>query len=263
MSLLEAIILGIVQGLTEFLPVSSSGHIEIAKSLLGVQLGSGEEELLFTILLHGATALSTIVVFRKYIFQLIKDLFSFQWNDSTKFSLFIALSMIPAAIVGVLFKDELEALMSGRVLWVGVFLIITAILLYFTDVYKPKSKDLGAGNSFMIGVAQAIAILPGISRSGATIATALLLGVSREKAASFSFLMVLPLIFGAMAKEFMDAETIVTETTNIGVITAGFIAAFVSGIFACNWMIALVKKSKLTYFAIYCLLVGVLTIIFS
>jgi undecaprenyl-diphosphatase len=261
MSIFEAIILGIIQGLTEFLPVSSSGHLELAKVILGDN-SLPEESMLMTVVLHGATALSTVIVFRKDIVEIVKGLFQFKNNEEFKFSLNIVLSMIPAALVGVLFNDEIEAFFGGKVLLVGSMLILTAILLIFADKAKNTNKKVGVLQAIIIGVSQAIAILPGISRSGATISTSVLLGIDREKAARFSFLMVVPLILGKMAKDILDGafETISGSMVNYGV---GFIAAFVTGIIACTWMIKLVKKSKLKYFAFYCFIVGAIAIVYS
>jgi len=259
--MLEAIILGIIQGLTEFLPVSSSGHLELAKVILGDD-SLPEESMLMTVILHGATALSTIVVFRKDILDLFKGLFQFKNNEEFKFSLNIVVSMIPAAIVGVLFDEEIEAFFGGKVLLVGSMLLVTAVLLIFADKAKNTNKKVGIKEAIIIGVSQAIAILPGISRSGATISTSVLLGIDREKAARFSFLMVVPLILGKIAKDILDGafDVIDGSILNYGV---GFIAAFVTGILACTWMIKLVKKSKLRYFAYYCLVVGVAAIIYT
>lgn len=261
MSVLEAIILGIIQGLTEFLPVSSSGHLELAKVILGDN-SVPEESMLMTVVLHGATALSTIVVFRKDIVDLVKGLFQFKNNDEFKFSLNIVVSMIPAGAVGVLFNDEIEAFFGGKILLVGSMLIVTAILLIFADKAKNTDKKVGIVQAILIGISQAIAILPGISRSGATISTSVLLGIDREKAARFSFLMVVPLILGKMAKDILDGafDVINGSLVNYGI---GFIAAFVTGILACTWMIKLVKKSKLRYFAYYCLVIGIAAIVYS
>ena len=261
MSLIEAIVLGIIQGLTEFLPVSSSGHLEIAKTLLG-DASLPKESMAFTVLLHGATALSTIVVYRKEIGQIIKGLFSAGMNDEKMFSIKIILSMIPAAVVGVLFNDELEALFGGQVLLVGFMLIITGLLLFLADRAKSTTKPISFTSSIIIGISQAIAILPGISRSGATISTAVLLGIDKEKAARFSFLMVVPLILGKMAKDILDGGG---DFGNISgtILIAGFLSAFIAGVLACTWMITLVKKSKLKYFAYYCFVVGVLAIGFN
>ncbi len=257
----EAIVLGIVQGLTEFLPVSSSGHLELGKALLDDQ-SMPEESLLFTVVLHFATALSTLVVFRKDIWDILKGLLQFKWNEETQFSLKIIVSMLPAVIVGVLFEEQLEALFGGNVGFVGAMLIITAILLWLADKAKDTEKKVSYKNAFVIGIAQAIAMLPGISRSGATISTSVLLGNDKSKAARFSFLMVVPLIFGKIAKDILSGD-LSTDTANFTTLGLGFIAAFVAGLFACTWMIALVRKSKLSWFAIYCLLVGITAIIVS
>ncbi len=261
MSYIEALILGIIQGLTEFLPVSSSGHLEIAKVLFGDST-IPQESMTFTIVLHFATALSTMVVFRKEVFDIIKGLFQFQWNDETKFTLKIIISMIPAVIIGLMFEEQLEAFFNGNLLMVGFMLLITALLLLLADKAKNTDKNVSYKNSFIIGISQAIAMLPGISRSGATISTSVLLGVDREKAARFSFLMVVPLIFGKVAKDLMGGE-IDFQSENIGSMGLGFVAAFISGLIACSWMISLVKKSKLHYFAIYCFIVGIIAISYS
>ncbi|MCB0400773.1 MAG: undecaprenyl-diphosphate phosphatase [Flavobacteriales bacterium] len=261
MSLLEAIFLGIIQGLTEFLPVSSSGHLELAKVLFG-DSSLPKESMLMTVVLHGATALSTIVVFRKDLLAIIKGLFQFKNNEEFQFSAKIVLSMIPAAAVGVLFDEQIEQFFGGKVLLVGSMLIITAVLLIFADRAKNTEKQVGFGQALLIGISQAIAILPGISRSGATISTSVLLGIDREKAARFSFLMVVPLILGKMAKDILDGA-FQDIHGGMTIYIVGFIAAFVTGIFACSWMIHLVKKSQLKYFAFYCLLVGLGAIIYQ
>lgn len=259
MSLVEAAILGIIQGLTEFLPVSSSGHLELTKSIFN-QNAIPEESLLFTVVVHFATALSTVVIFRKDIVEIFKGLFQFKANESFFFSVKIVLSMIPAALVGVLLNDQIEALFSGQVLLVGAMLIVTAVLLFFADKAKNTNKKVGFGHAIIIGISQAIAILPGISRSGATISTSVLLGIDREKAARFSFLMVIPLIFGKMAKDIMDGGNIFQGENGLSLVV-GFLFAFGAGLLACKWMINLVKKSNLKYFAFYCLLVGSIAII--
>ncbi|WP_378179348.1 undecaprenyl-diphosphate phosphatase [Aquimarina sp. SS2-1] len=261
MEIIDAIILGIVQGLTEFLPVSSSGHLELGKAILGDQ-SVPEESLLFTVVLHFATALSTIVVFRKDVFQIIKGLFQFKKNDETMFSLRIIVSMIPAVLIGLFFEEQLEQLFGGNILFVGCMLIITAILLWLADKAKDTAKIVTTSNAFIIGVAQAIAMLPGISRSGATISTSVLLGNDKTKAARFSFLMVIPLIFGKIGKDLLSGDLNFTTESSTPLLL-GFIAAFISGLFACTWMISLVKKSKLSYFALYCIIVGVTAIIFG
>ncbi len=261
MSIIEAIILGIIQGLTEFLPVSSSGHLELAKAIFGDKLVA-HESLTFTVILHFATALSTIVVFRKEVFEIFKGLLQFKWNDELKFSLKIIISMIPAVIIGLFFEEQLEALFGGKILLVGIMLLITAVLLLLADKAKNTDKNVSYKNAFIIGISQAIAMIPGISRSGATISTSVLLGVDRTKAARFSFLMVVPLIFGKVAKDFMSGD-INFHGEQFSVMSIGFLAAFISGLFACNWMISLVKKSKLSYFAIYCIIVGSIAITYA
>ncbi|GAB1858297.1 undecaprenyl-diphosphate phosphatase [Flavobacteriaceae bacterium MHTCC 0001] len=258
MDIIDAIILGIIQGLTEFLPVSSSGHLELGKAILGDN-SVPEESLLFTVVLHFATALSTIVVFRKDILDIIKGILKFQWNEDMQFLTKIIISMIPAVVVGIYFEEQLEALFSGNILLVGYMLIITAILLFLADKAKDTNKKVSFSNAFIIGISQAIAMLPGISRSGATISTSVLLGNDKTKAARFSFLMVVPLIFGKIAKDILSGD-ISTESQNFTALSVGFVAAFIAGLFACTWMIALVKKSKLTYFAIYCVIVGIISI---
>lgn len=258
MDYIEAIILGLIQGLTEFLPVSSSGHLELTKALFGSNY-LPKESLTFTVILHLATALSTIVIFRKEVIEIISGLFQFKWNEATKFSLKIIISMIPAVIIGVMFEEQLEAFFNGQILLVGLMLLVTAALLLLADRAKNTVNKVSFSNAFIIGISQAIAILPGISRSGATISTSVLLGIDRTRAAKFSFLMVVPLIFGKVAKDLMGGD-INFESSEFGFLTAGFIAAFISGLIACTWMIALVKRSKLSYFAIYCTIVGLIAI---
>ncbi len=357
MGILEAIILGIIQGLTEFLPVSSSGHIELGKEILGVQIS---DPLLFSVVVHAATALSTVVIFRKDILEIIKGLFKFRWNDETKFVLLVIISMIPAAVVGLFFEDQIEEFFSGNILLVGIMLVLTGGLLLMADRAKNTTKKVGLIDSIIIGISQAIAILPGISRSGATISTSVLLGIDRSRAARFSFLMVVPLILGAALldmkkfKEVSDVEALssaqervelimedlqkdnlmsdvesnavrmallhkeetwssekeklsagipadsvmLIEQNLIGsfakelemrvktstqmeieghhlarvrslapigmvVLLAGFLAAFLTGLLACTWMIKLVKKSQLKYFAFYCFVAGVSAAIYS
>ena len=258
MDLIDAIILGIIQGLTEFLPVSSSGHLELGKVLLG-DTSIPEESLLFTVVLHFATALSTLVVYRKDVWEIFRGLFEFKDNEAFRFSLKIILSMIPAALVGLFFEKELEKLFSGNILLVGSMLLITALLLFLADRAKTTHKNVTYGNSFVIGLAQAVAMLPGISRSGATIATSVLLGVDKQKAARFSFLMVVPLILGKIAKDVLSGDLNV-QADNFGALTAGFLAAFIAGLLACTWMIRLVRNSRLTFFAVYCVIVGCIAI---
>jgi undecaprenyl-diphosphatase len=261
MEIIDAIILGIVQGLTEFLPVSSSGHLELGKAILGDN-SIPEESLLFTVVLHFATAISTMVVFRKDIWDIIKGVLKFQWNEDMQFLLKIVISMFPAIIVGLFFEKQLEQLFNGNIMLVGFMLIITALLLYLADKAKNTSKKVSFSNALVIGLSQAIAMLPGISRSGATISTSVLLGNDKTKAARFSFLMVVPLIFGKIAKDVLSGD-LSYEITNFSLLSVGFLAAFISGLFACTWMIKLVKSSKLSYFAIYCIVVGFIAITYA
>jgi undecaprenyl-diphosphatase len=262
MGIFEAIILGIIQGLTEFLPVSSSGHIELGKHFLGVET---TDNLLFSIIVHGATALSTIVVFRKDILIIIKDLFAFEWNESTQFSAKILLSMIPVGIVGILFEDKIEGLFGGQITLVASMLLFTGVLLSFTYFTKTTTGEVSFGKSILVGLAQAVAIIPGISRSGSTIATGLLLGIEKEKITRFSFLMVLPPIIGATllkVKDFIAAPEIASDISTAA-LGLGFISAFMAGIIACSWMINIVKHGRLIYFAIYCLVLGTTVLIFQ
>lgn len=259
MSIFEALILGLIQGLTEFLPVSSSGHIELGAHFLGVD---SADNLLFSIIVHGATALSTIVIFRKYIGHLILEFLKFEWNESTQFMVKIAISMIPVAVVGLFFEDKITALFTGQIIFVASMLIVTGLLLLLTNYRPAKDKNISFAHSLIIGLSQAGAILPGISRSGATIATALLLGIDKNQAARFSFLMVLPPILGATLLktiDFIGAEQSV-DSISLSALTAGFIAAFIAGLLACQWMINIVKRGKLIYFAIYCFTVGFVVI---
>ncbi|PQJ16436.1 undecaprenyl-diphosphate phosphatase [Aureicoccus marinus] len=258
MSYIDAILLGIIQGLTEFLPVSSSGHLELGKVILGDN-SLPEESLLFTVVLHFATALSTLVVFRKEVMEILRGLFQFKWNEQMEFSMKIIVSMIPAALIGFLFEEQLEAFFGGNIQFVGFMLIVTAILLYLADKAKDTSKKVSFPNALIIGIAQAIAMLPGISRSGATISTSVLLGIDKTRSARFSFLMVVPLIFGKIAKDILSGD-LNLESGQLGLMGVGFIAAFVSGMLACTWMIKLVRNSKLSYFSIYCLVVGLIAI---
>jgi len=261
MDIFEAIILGIIQGLTEFLPVSSSGHLELAKVILG-DTSVPEESLTFTVVLHFATALSTMVIFRKEVAEILKGLLQFKWNDDLKFSLKIIISMIPAVIVGLLFEEQLESFFGGKILLVGCMLLLTSLLLLLADKAKNTTKKVSFSNSVIIGVSQAIAMLPGISRSGATISTSVLLGIDRTRAAKFSFLMVVPLIFGKIGKDVLSGD-LSLQSSEMVPISAGFIAAFLAGLLACKWMIAIVKKSKLSYFSLYCAIVGFVAIGYS
>ena len=259
MDYLDSFILGVIQGFTEFLPVSSSGHLELGKSLLGDN-SLPKESMIFTVVLHFATALSTIVVFRKDIIEIIKELLKFELNSNIQFVFKIIISMIPASLIGVFFETELESLFSNNIVLVGAMLMVTGLLLILADRAHNTSKNVSVKTAFTVGVAQAIAILPGISRSGATISTAVLLGIDKTKAARFSFLMVIPLIFGKIFKDIFSGE-LNYESTQITSLAIGFIAAFVSGLLACTWMIRLVKNSQLKYFAYYCAVVGIIAIL--
>lgn len=263
MTWFEALILGLIQGLTEYLPVSSSGHLAIGSALFGIE---GEENLAFTIIVHVATVLSTLVILWKEIEWIFKGLFKFQMNDETRDVINIIVSMIPIGIVGVFFKDKVEAIFGSGLLVVGCCLLVTALLLSFSYYYKPRQKEkISLKDAFIIGLSQACAVLPGLSRSGTTIATGLLLGNSKEKLAQFSFLMVIPPILGEAlldAIKMMKGEDIAGDIPAISLIV-GFLAAFVSGCVACKWMINIVKKGKLIYFAIYCAIAGAVTLAIS
>ena len=261
MSALETLILGIVQGLTEFLPVSSSGHLELVKAIFGSDYEK-QQGLLITITLHAATAFSTLFVFRKDIALILSDLMILKKGERLNFSKKIVLSMIPAVFIGLFFEDFIASLFDGKIALVGIMLMITALLLYWADRVNENNKELSYGNAFSIGLIQAIAILPGISRSGATIALGVLLKIDRDKAARFSFLMVIPLILGSIVKSILDGN-LTQDSTELFPLLIGFLGAFFTGVFACHWMIALVKKSKLKYFSFYCIMVGGLAILYS
>ena len=260
MDTLQAIILGIVQGLTEFLPVSSSGHIQLANELLGTNLDP-ESNLTFSLTLHAATVLSTIVVLWAEIWKLIKGLFSRTFTEEQAYVLKIVISMIPVGIVGLFFKDAIEAAFSSIAV-VGIMLLVTSALLAFAYYAKPRQKDtISYRDAFIVGLAQAVAVLPGLSRSGSTIATGLLLGNKKESVAQFSFLMVLPPILGNALLDIIKGDFGGgVETLPL---VAGFIAAFITGCVACKWMIDIVKRGKLIWFAIYCGIVGVVALVTS
>lgn len=262
MSWIEALILGIVQGLTEFLPVSSSGHLTIGSALLGL---SGEENLTFAVAVHAATVLSTIVVLWKEVSILFRGFFSFKWNKETQMVCKILISMIPVGIVGLFFKDYVEAIFGSGLLIVGCMLLLTAALLAFSYYAKPRQKEeISFKDALIIGIAQACAVLPGLSRSGSTIATGLLLGDKKEQVAKFSFLMVIIPILGEAFLDLMKGGFSADESgISTGVLLTGFVAAFVSGTIACRWMINLVKNGKLVYFAYYCVAAGVFAIVYS
>lgn len=279
----EALVLGIVQGLTEYLPVSSSGHLAIGQALFG--LGDGAENLSFTVAVHVATVLSTIVVLWKEIIWIFTDLFAWikslfvasddgktliqkakTMNEGTQYTLNILVSMIPVAIVGLFFKDAVEEVFGSGLFVVGICLMVTAFLLSFSYFSAPRQRErISVRDAFIIGIAQACAVLPGLSRSGSTIATGLLLGNNKEKLAQFSFLMVIPPILGEALLDVKDMAEVGVSTAMAGLspmaLIVGFLAAFVSGLFACKWMINIVKKGKLIWFAVYCAIIGITIIV--
>ena len=257
----EALILGLIQGLTEYLPVSSSGHLAIGSALFDIK---GEDYLAFTIVVHVATVFSTLVILWKEIDWIFRGLFKFEMNAETRYVINILISMIPIGIVGVFFKDYVEAIFGSGLLIVGCCLLVTALLLTFSYYAKPRLKEnISMKDAFIIGLAQACAVLPGLSRSGSTIATGLLLGDNKAKLAQFSFLMVIPPILGEAlldGMKMMKGEAVAGDIPALSLIV-GFIAAFVSGCLACKWMINIVKKGKLIYFAIYCAIAGTATLV--
>jgi undecaprenyl-diphosphatase len=260
MNWIEALILGLVQGLTEFLPVSSSGHLEIGNALLKVE---ARDNLTFAVVVHGATVLSILVVFYRDLKKLLAESMTFRYNESSSYILKIILSMLPVAIVGVFFKSEVEALFSGNILFVGTMLLITATLLTISYFIRPGTRNIGYLDALIIGIAQAFAVLPGISRSGATITTGLFMGTKREEAARFSFLMVIIPIIAANIIDLIGQKPDASNSIGWLPLAVGFIAAFVSGLLACQWMLSIVRKGKLLYFGIYCLVIGTIAIIFG
>ena len=266
MSWLQALILGIIQGLTEYLPVSSSGHLAIGQALFG--LADGESNLTFTVVLHVATVLSTVVILWSEIVWIFRDLFKWKWNEGTRYVVNILISMIPVAIVGFFFKDKIEEVFGSGLLIVGIMLLVTAALLAFSYFAKPRQKEnISPLHAFIIGIAQACAVMPGLSRSGSTIATGLLLGNKKEKLAQFSFLMVIPPVLGEALLDVKDMFEVGVSEAMGGIsplaLIVGFLAAFITGCFACKWMVNLVKKGKLIWFAVYCVIVGIIAIICS
>lgn len=257
MNWFEALVLGLVQGLTEFLPVSSSGHLELGKHLFGI---NPEANFYFSIAVHGATVLSTLVVLRKEIIDLFKGLFKIKLNEETVYVLKLIVSMIPVGIAGFFLKDIAEKYFNGNMVSLGIQFLISAFLLLMTLVIRPKERPISYFDSFIIGIAQAFAILPAVSRSGATIATGMMLGNRKAEIAKFSFLMVLVPVIGANIVE-LKGGGFTTEGTSLYVILIGFISAFIAGYFACKWMINLVKKGSLLWFALYCILIGIFSIL--
>ncbi len=257
MSWFEALVLGLIQGLTEFLPVSSSGHLELANAVFGIKPA---ESFYFTIAVHGATVLSTLFVFWQEILKLIKGTFQFKMNDEMNYVGKIVVSMIPVLLVGLFLQDFVEGMFQGNLVATGIEFLITASLLAMAHFIKPRERNISYLDSFIIGIAQAVAVVPAISRSGATIATGLLLGNKKEAVTKFSFLMVLIPVVGANLMEITKGNT-VTGGLDLSSIVLGFLAAFISGYFACKWMIELVKRSKLIWFSIYCAILGLLAVI--
>ena len=273
MDTIEALILGIVQGLTEYLPVSSSGHLAIGSAILGVE---SEENMVFTIAVHVATVLSTLVILGREIVKILKGTFQplgsgtgmARLNGDQRYTLNILISMIPIGIVGVFFKDYVEEIFGSGLLIVGISLLITALLLAYSYYARPRQKEtISLRDAFIIGLAQACAVLPGLSRSGSTIATGLILGNSKNTMAQFSFLMVIPPILGEALLSTIEAVQEGAEVAFAGLsmtsLFVGFMAAFISGMIACKWMINIVRKGKLIYFAVYCVLAGLAAIIFG
>jgi len=263
MDWIQALILGLIQGLTEYLPVSSSGHLTIGQEILGV---SGEDNLAFDVVVHVATVLSTLVVLWSEVVWIVKGFFKFQMNDEMRYVINILVSMIPVGIVGVFFKEQVEAIFGSGLLVVGICLLVTATLLTFTYFARPRQKEkISVRDAFIIGVAQACAVLPGLSRSGSTIATGLLLGNKKERMAQFSFIMVIPPILGEAFLNVVKAAQGEEIFATIGTVplVVGFAAAFLSGCVACKWMINIVKRGKLIYFGIYCAIVGLIAIAYS
>jgi len=256
MNALEALVLGIIQGLTEFLPVSSSGHLELGKAVLGVEL---KENITFTVVVHGATVLSTLLVFWQEIRKIFSDTLAFQLNESTHYLFKILLSALPVIAAGLFFEPFIESFFTGDIRFVGFMLLITALLLAFSNYAKPREKNITYKHALIIGLAQTLAVLPGISRSGSTIATGLLLGNKKGEVAQFSFLMVLLPIIGANILSVLQGD-VSTEKAELMPLIIGFVAAFLSGWLACRWMINIVKKGKLIYFAIYCFIIGLVAI---
>lgn len=260
MTWLEALILGILQGFTEFLPISSSGHLELGSVIFGIK--DPDAYFTFNIFVHGATFTSVLVVFWKDIFALLKNLIRFQWNAETRFALLLIASAVPVGVVGLLFEDQIQSLFEGRVTLIGFMLLITATLLMLTRFAPKNTKEIDLKSAILIGLAQTLAILPGISRSGATISTALYLGIDKAKAIQFSFLMVLIPIFGANFIKLMrlsGAGEIVSPGATPLIV--GTLAAFIAGVIACRWMLAIVRKGNIAWFAVYCAIIGIAAIV--
>lgn len=259
MELWESIVLGVLQGLTEFLPVSSSGHLELANYLFGIEEPSN---LAFTMALHLGTVMSTIVVFRREIGRLLRAFFRFKMSDDMVFVINLLISLVPILFVGLMFQDEIEGLFTGNIALVGAMLLVTAVLLVFAQYAKPKGRPITPKSAFIMGLAQAVAVLPGLSRSGSTISAGLMQGLKREEVAKFSFLMVLIPVIGMNLLELLNGG-FGGASVGSAAIAAGFLTAFVTGVAACRWMIRLVSRGKLVWFAVYCAAMGIFSIILS
>lgn len=257
MNWLQALVLGLIQGLTEFLPVSSSGHLELGKFLFGI---NPESNFYFSVAVHGATVLSTVFVLWQEIFTLVRGGFKLRWNDETQYIVKIIVSMIPVAIAGLFLKEIVESYFTGNMIALGIQFLISALFLFMTLIIKPKERSITYFDAFIIGIAQAFAVLPAVSRSGATIATGMMIGNKKSEIAKFSFLMVLVPVIGANLVE-LKAGGFSLEGTSFFIVVIGFLTAFISGYFACRWMINLVKRGSLVWFAIYCVAVGVFSIL--
>ncbi len=257
MTIFEALILGLIQGLTEFLPVSSSGHLEIGHYLFGLHEG---DNLLFSVVVHGATVLSTLVVFRKDIIDLMSGLFKFKWNEPTRYVAMLLVSAVPVGIAGIFFEDRIEALFTGNIVFVGSMLLVTSTLLAVAYFVRKGKRRIGFVDAIIIGVAQVVAILPGISRSGATIAAGMIIGNDKAQLARFSFLMVIIPILGANFLKLVSSDFSSASSTGSITLLVGFIAAFIAGLLACSWMVNIVRKGKIIYFAVYCAIIGLIAI---
>ncbi len=261
MNYLLSLLLGIIQGITEFLPVSSSAHLQLINHFFNF-LNKSEDNFMLTIVVHFATCLSTILIFKKKIKQTVNNIMYTKINDSHTFVYFIFISMLPAAIVGFYLDQIIKLLFSGNIFLIGLMLIFNCLILLIADYCKEGEKELNTIRALLIGVSQAVGIIPGISRSGITISTSILLGIKRSEASTFSFLMVIPLIIGSIIKTIIDQETI-NSNVDFSILTIGFLGAFFTGIIACKWMLHIVENFKLKYFSFYCLLVGSIALSFG
>lgn len=263
MTWIEALVLGVLQGLTEFIPVSSSGHLELGSVLFGLK--DPEAFFTFNILVHGATFLSVVVVFFRDIRKLLAGALTFRWNAESRFVLLLLVSAVPVGVVGLLFENYIEDLFRGRIVLVGAMLLITSAILFFTRFAPSGEKNITFRSAFLIGLSQVLTILPGISRSGTTISTALYLGVEKATAVRFSFLMALLPIFGANAIKIITMSNDTEMVHDIGVmpLIIGTIAAFIAGLLACRWMLAIVRKGNISYFSAYCAVAGIIAILYG